>query len=503
MAAKGTWIEEIDKRTRNGKKRVDSADPRHFAVDVTIGSIHYKDNPKDEAEQWKGIDNSFEPTIAPWNWQMLKAGYHIRVKEDFTAGQIIEFEKQGEIVQFQPMALEWTNDLDQIQQISMPQSVTPVITNPEIDLLPAVGMPSHQGTIRWNNGYGEGIDFEWRCTSTRLVKILEIENLNKLPVPEQYIIDGGNPVLRLNLIFDPSSGVDILVDGEVWDKNSKKQTFNIIEFRKDNDILWGFLPLRYWGSGGGDEDNEGQSIATLEKRGNKLYISIRVPYEWLQDAIYPVFIDTTVDEDVNASANDADERESTGAVNLTWAYVRHRTDVAASFRYWGGHRWTGISIDQLTTIDVCYVQIYIPDAGYDNANINLHFEKATSPGIFTTTPYDITNRPRTDASLSWIEDNVISEPDWVQTGSLVTPLQEVVTAYSITAVALIARPNQDAYKQLDSTSWDNNPDYCAKLHIEYEAVVPPGWTGKISGVTNPAKIMGVDVANIAKVKGVA
>ena len=32
---------------------------------------------------------------------------------------------------------------------------------------------------------------------------------------------------------------------------------------------------------------------------------------------------------------------------------------------------------------------------------------------------------------------------------------------------------------------------------------PVGWTGKIAGVTNPAKIMGVDVANIAKVKGVA
>lgn len=32
---------------------------------------------------------------------------------------------------------------------------------------------------------------------------------------------------------------------------------------------------------------------------------------------------------------------------------------------------------------------------------------------------------------------------------------------------------------------------------------PPGWTGKISGVTNPAKVMGVEVANIAKVKGVA
>ena len=30
----------------------------------------------------------------------------------------------------------------------------------------------------------------------------------------------------------------------------------------------------------------------------------------------------------------------------------------------------------------------------------------------------------------------------------------------------------------------------------------PGWTGKISGVTNPAKVMGVDVASIKSVKGV-
>lgn len=32
---------------------------------------------------------------------------------------------------------------------------------------------------------------------------------------------------------------------------------------------------------------------------------------------------------------------------------------------------------------------------------------------------------------------------------------------------------------------------------------PPGWTGKISGVSSPAKVMGIPVANIAKVKGVA
>ena len=41
----------------------------------------------------------------------------------------------------------------------------------------------------------------------------------------------------------------------------------------------------------------------------------------------------------------------------------------------------------------------------------------------------------------------------------------------------------------------------ALWELQFGAV--PGWTGKISGVTNPAKIMGVDVANISKVKGVA
>jgi len=32
--------------------------------------------------------------------------------------------------------------------------------------------------------------------------------------------------------------------------------------------------------------------------------------------------------------------------------------------------------------------------------------------------------------------------------------------------------------------------------------VPPGWTGKLLGVTNPAKVMGIAVANISKVMGV-
>ncbi|GAH95247.1 unnamed protein product, partial [marine sediment metagenome] len=48
-----------------------------------------------------------------------------------------------------------------------------------------------------------------------------------------------------------------------------------------------------------------------------------------------------------------------------------------------------------------------------------------------------------------------------------------------------------------------NSGYSDATSDDNATTLPCGWTGKISGVTNPAKIMGVDVANIAKVKGVA
>ncbi len=258
-----------------------------YSLDTSIGAAHYQDS----NGIWQNIDNTFVPTVAPWNWQMIGDDYHIRVKNDFTAGQIIEFEKQGSTLYFQPMALEWTNNLDQIQQISMPQNVTPAITNPTVELLPDI--ISHSGTIEWANSYGQGIDFQWQCTPSRLIKILEVESLAKLPVPAAYIISGGNPVMRLNLIFSPSADVDVYVNGALWDKKTKIQTFNIIRFdKKTGGNLWNFMPLRYWDS---SENNTGQSVATLEKSGNNLYVSIRVPYSWLQTAIYPIFIDPTVE----------------------------------------------------------------------------------------------------------------------------------------------------------------------------------------------------------------
>lgn len=494
MPARGIWLEQIDKRTRNGKKRVDSADPRHFAVDVTIGSIHYKDNPKDKAEQWKEIDNAFEPAPAPWDWQMLRAGYHIKVKEDFKAGQILEFEKQGETVQFQPMMLEWTNDLDQIQQVSMPTSVTPIVTNPEVDLLPAVGMLSHQGTIRWDDAYGEGLDFEWRCTSTRLIKILEVESFNKLPVPEQYILDGGNPVLRLNLIFAPSKGVDIYVDGEKWNKKAKKQTFNVIEFRKDGEVLWGFMPLRYWGSYAGkdeilQETNEGQSVATLEKRGNKLYISIRVPYDWLQSAVYPVFIDTDVDEQIDDDKNDGSS-DNDGANS----YANNVIDIGFLVDLYrdAGARFEGVIIPLGATIDTAYLSGYSTYRTSD-ALSDLYGEESATPEDFSLGSTIISARDRTTASIA--VDNPFPGGAWGNFPGMKTIIIELTATYDYSSGADMTFLWITDHSSTGLHQWRDyyygNHTYGTKLHIEYTTGEEPTEQAVGGGAITPTGALGL------------
>lgn len=471
--------ELIDKRARNSKTF--DLGNNTFSWDGTIGSIHYKDNPENESELWKEINNSFNPTQAPWDWEMLNANYHVRVKEDFTAGQIIEFEKQEETVQFQPMALEWTNDLDQIQQVSMPQSVSCGVSNPEVDLLPSVGMPSCQGTIRWNDSYGEGLDFEWKCTATRLAKILEIKNFSKLPIPEQYIIDGGNPVLRLNLIFAPSNNMDIYVDGELWDKKVKKQTFNVIEFRKASEVLWGFIPLKYWGSNSEVEDNDGRSIATLDKRGNKLYVSVRVPYSWLQNATYPIFIDVDVDETIDAGNEDATEKDDGSSFDRTGNYARAVADPNAVNRHNAGFYWDSVNVPQGATISTAYATLYVWSTSYDDPLCFIYGNDVDSASNFEVDE-DVTSRTVTGASVDWTDTGIGS--GYQNTLEIKTLIKEIVDRGGWVAnnnMCILLKGKTAALKRLIFYTYDHNSAEAGKLHIEYSAAAntAPTITGEI------------------------
>lgn len=424
-----------------------------FAIDVALGAVHYQD----ETGSWQEIDNQWAAAPSVWDWQMIEDGYHTSVLENFTAGQILLFESQGEYIAFQPMALEWTNVIDQIGQLSMPQNVGASIINTPIELLP--NMSGSIGKIRWTGGYGSGRHFEWINTPARLSKLLTLDS--KPPDPPQYIIDGGNPVLRLNFIFDPSPDLNIYVDNALWNKSARIQSFDTIEFRKDNEVLWGFMPAAYWDSG----ENVGVGVTELRKVGNSLYVSVRVPYGWLQTATYPVYIDPDIDLQVGASLDDVHEQGLVGTVSNI-SYIAHVASTFEVQRFWGGHRWVSGSLpSQGDTIDVAYAEVYLYDISYDDVDGFWHFEKAASPAQFTTSSNDVTDRTRTTASSAWDVDSLTT--GWKQTPSLVTPLQEVIDSYSPTALVLIFRPNTVAAKAMRTKSEDGNPTYAAKIHVEW------------------------------------
>lgn len=189
---------------------------------------------------------------------------------------------------------------------------------------------------------------------------------------------------------------------------------------------------------------------------------------------FPIDIDPTLDLQVGANLDDVYERESTGAVTDSATSVLHNSNAAAAGRFWGAHRWTSGSLPSMgDTIDVAYVELYIVGTTNDDINGNWHFEELAAPAQFTTNAFDVTARDRTEASVSDIGDTL--GVGWHQTPSLVTPLQEVIDAYSPTAVVLIFRPNQDATKNCESRPYNATPAEAAKLHIEYTAgaaVVP-------------------------------
>jgi len=255
---------------------------------ISTGPLHYKD----AQGTWQQIDNAIIGD------QMLTDAYELRILQDtFNAGQILEWSVEGEWVRFQPMPLQWTNDLAQIQQISIPQAVAGSVVNTPMPLVKE-GDGYIQGKVVWADAYGPGIDFQWAATPHRLEKQLTLDS--SLPAPAQWILDGGNPALRLSFIFDPSPGIDVYVDNVLWDKSSQVSTFNALECRKAGELLWIFDPVSFWDSSG--EPQAGQ--AALRKVGNSLWLDILVPYEWLETAAYPV----TVDPTLTAYSSDSDGR---------------------------------------------------------------------------------------------------------------------------------------------------------------------------------------------------
>ena len=183
--------------------------------------------------------------------------------------------------------------------------------------------------------------------------------------------------------------------------------------------------------------------------------------------------DPESNDQIDASEDDAYEREITGAMNLTGGTVWAEDNASSGARYWGGLRFhNGPFPAKGSTVDVARISVYIGSADYDDANLDIHAEDGAGPATFTTTGGNLTGRTRTTASTPWVANSIGT--GWHDSPSIVSVIQELVTDYSPTAIVLILKPKGEATKMLDFQAWDcGDPSAAAKLHLEWTEGGPP------------------------------
>lgn len=445
--AQTTWPgTAVSARSRKAIEHQHPSDPNRFMFDTSIGPLHYGVSEDQE------IDTAWQSGIAPWDHEMVKAGYNAFALDDFSSGQIVKYVDpiSGEDVAFQPQQLQYTNDLDQIQPIADPQSVNAVVTDDE---------------LYWTGAYGTDIDLKWHAQTARLDKRLIIQNASALPAVQQFIIDGGNPVLRVQFIFQHSNGVNLFVNDVEWDEkvNNPVETSGIVEFRDASEnVVWSFnLPRSF------ETDGFEDLIGTfrLRKTGPNLFVEHRVPIDWLQAATYPVEIDVTVDE-IIATGDDDARQNFGGAMSLTTSQPRLED---TTNEYTIG-RFTSVAIPNAATIDVATMNMSASVGSRDTLHATVYGDDVDDSAQPTTTSGDISNRAPTTATTNW--DAVNTGVTEITSPSIVGIIAEItVRGGWATGQNLSLIIQQDTGESGDMQHWhyDGSTTDAYDLHVEYTA----------------------------------
>ncbi|KKN74340.1 hypothetical protein LCGC14_0391410 [marine sediment metagenome] len=213
----------------------------------------------------------------------------------------------------------------------------------------------------------------------------------------------------------------------------------------------------------------GQAEANIEN-----YVDVAIEKSWDADRR-----GTTLNLQVGASADDADERVSDGVMDLTRTTLRHGVFLTSQHI---GYRFTAVSGMSGATVSAATLT-YLPTATDDASFFGDMFaHDAEAPGTFTTTGSDITDRTRTTATSeadgedfgNWT-DNVEAtfEGDGVTT--IADILQELADSYDPSAIVLMYIHTSGLGERI-CDSYDGATEDAPKLDITHDgggAVLAP------------------------------
>ena len=134
------------------------------------------------------------------------------------------------------------------------------------------------------------------------------------------------------------------IDGAKWDASTAKTTASAIEFRVGTETVYRFdQPYAEDSSEVYGPDKATSGLLRVRKAGNNLYVEVRVPYAWLQTAVYPVTVDPTLTLQPDAAAG-MDTMMYSVAANNNYG-IRNETNIG-----WPGSTQRGLHRFDLSSI---------------------------------------------------------------------------------------------------------------------------------------------------------
>lgn len=347
---------------------------------------------------YEDIDTAFVRSVP--GYEMKKANYSLYVSDTLEETKI-KFEKKREWIEFTPLRLQWITDEDDVSVISeFDKSVLGRVSDNE---------------ITWSDAFGPGVDLLYGCSCTGVYKKVIIHNFIEAP---ESIVSGTNPRMEVVLKYEKSS-VPVKIDG-MSETFSKRRNIRFENVRFGD--LWEFTLPRFWDSGtihkSAQDKREDIGIRTLSKD----EVTTGTLYSWLVKAIYPVFIDTDINEQIAATTDDCSEDDDT-SVLLTGIdiYPCGRVDEGYDgiHSYDLGLRWITVNIPNSSTITAAKLSLYMTNdygtlearvIGIDEDNTvtwasdNRPSQRAKTTAIISANEADWNNW----AEVSWIDIDISS-----------------------------------------------------------------------------------------------
>jgi len=432
-----------------------------YIVQSSISPLHISGTETEIDTAW------VNHTGTPYFKKMVLSDYHayagLNSNVSFGAGQIIRYEHPGtgEYVTFQPQDLNWINEWDSTQFISSPQNISAEIEG---------------NILYWAGAYGSGRNFRWQTHSSQLKKDLILDSLSNLGSPPGWMTQ--NLVrLQLKFLFEKSDGVSIWVwngnEYQQWNETHQSITNTPIEFRYDGVPLWYFMPAKVIDARG----EEALVDTRLTSSGGVLFVEVLTPWTWLQNAEYPVHVDPSIDNQINAGANDAHEPET----EWTFSYNDQNLNLIAAAnnydRWMAGFRFENITVPQGATITQSFLQLYQFTAAA--LKYSIVGNDVDNSADFATES-DVVGRTRTSAE-SDVHTSSGGSGSYDESPSLNDVIQEIVDREGWengNALTLIAKgATNSSTLEGRVRAYEGSTSLAAKIYIEYTESAPPAAGG--------------------------